>query len=416
MNHLLKSAAALSIALLGITNQSFAQADCGIDPGTVSILSDDFDAMHSVATRARQCASDTVQITTNQTAEHKSIQVPALGANPASYSVAIVPNNSLPPLLKNDLIRPLDDLISKFQPALQDRQLIRIDGKVMAIAFMVNTQHLWYRQDLLEQAGVTPPSSYEEVLEVARTLRDKGIMQYPLALNLKPGWDLGTEFLNLYNGYGGELFAKDSAEPAISGETGIQTLEMLKKLSEYMSPDFATFNTNEVARRWAAGEIALYNGWSSRPGSIIDPQGNSLPEVAAHSVFAAAPTVNGGTVPASYLWWVGFTIARNITDEDAEASFQAMMHAISPELLDDYASQAVWLIAGYQPGPAAEGAFKTVEAGAKAFPMLPYMGLMHTALSENLMEFLQGKESAEQALADTSRAYRAAALEAGYIQ
>ncbi|MGQ7847851.1 ABC transporter substrate-binding protein [Granulosicoccus sp. 3-233] len=415
MKHLLKSTAAASL-LLGTMSLASAQADCGIDKGRVSILSDDFEAMHVVADRAVACASDTVQITTNQTAEHKNIQVPALSAEPATYTVAIVPNNSLPPLLNEDLVRPLDALIDKFRPALQDHQLIRIDGKVMAIAFMVNTQHLWYRKDLLEAAGVEPPESYEEVLTVAAALREQGIKEYPLALNLKPGWDLGTEFLNMYQGFGGELFKDNSAEPRIDSEEGVRTLNMLKELSEYMSPEFATFDTNEVSRRWAAGELAIYNGWSSRPGGIIDPEGSSAPEVIANSAFGAAPTVAGGTTPASYLWWVGFTIARNISDEDAEASFQAMMHAISPELLETSAEQAVWLIAGYQPTAASTGAFLTVEAGAEPFPMLPYMGLLHTALSENLIEFLQGKESAEQALADATQAYRAAATEAGYLK
>lgn len=413
MKHLLKLTATLGVL---ISTLSLAQADCGLEKGRISILSDDFDAMHVVADRAKACASDSVQVTGNQSSEHKTIQVPALSASPATYTVAIVPNNSLPPLLNEDLVRPLDDLIEKFKPDLQDHQLIRIDGKVMAIAFMVNTQHLWYRKDLLEQAGVEPPTSYEEVLTVAKALRDQGIMEYPLALNLKPGWDLGTEFLNLYQGFGGELFAENSAEPAIDSDKGLQTLDMLKRLSEFMSPDFATFDTNEVSRRWAAGELAIYNGWSSRPGGIIDPEGSSTADVIANSVFSAAPTVGGGTTPASYLWWVGFTIARNISDEDAEASFQAMTHAISPELLEEYASQAVWLIAGYQPTAVSAGAFQTVEAGAEPFPMLPYIGLLHTALSENLSEFLQGKESAEQALADASQAYRAAATEAGYLK
>ncbi len=48
--------------------------------------------------------------------------------------------------------------------------------------------------------------------------------------------------------------------------------------------------------------------------------------------------------------------------------------------------------------------------------MLPYMGLLHTALSDNLIEFLQGKESAEQALADVTQAYTTAAKEGGFLQ
>ena len=41
---------------------------------------------------------------------------------------------------------------------------------------------------------------------------------------------------------------------------------------------------------------------------------------------------------------------------------------------------APWLIKGFQPGPAAVGVIATATGGAKAYPMLPYMGLLHTAL------------------------------------
>jgi molybdopterin-guanine dinucleotide biosynthesis protein A len=47
--------------------------------------------------------------------------------------------------------------------------------------------------------------------------------------------------------------------------------------------------------------------------------------------------------------------------------------------------------------------------------MEPFMGLMHTALGDNLSEFLQGSESAEQALADAEAAYIAAAKEQGFL-
>ena len=41
---------------------------------------------------------------------------------------------------------------------------------------------------------------------------------------------------------------------------------------------------------------------------------------------------------------------------------------------------------------------------------------MHTALGDNLSEFLQGRESAEKALADATAAYTAAAKSEGYLQ
>ena len=120
-------------------------------------------------------------VTANATAEHKNLQVPALTINPAEYTVAVVANNSIVPLLNDDLIRPLDDLVAKYGQDLQPNQLIKIDGKVMAIAFMGNGQHLFYRKDILEQGRrCRAAKSYEDVLAAAKAIKDKGLMDYPL--------------------------------------------------------------------------------------------------------------------------------------------------------------------------------------------------------------------------------------------
>ena len=58
----------------------------------------------------------------------------------------------------------------------------------------------------------------------------------------------------------------------------------------------------------------------------------------------------------------------------------------------------------------------TANGGAQPYPMLPYMGLLHTALGSELADFMQGRESAEDALRDTEAAYTAAAREGGYLK
>ncbi len=412
MKYTLTYSVALS-ALLATT--SVVYADCGIAKGSVRILSNDFLALQVVNTAASACASDTVEVTTNQTAEHKNIQVAALSTSPAAYTVAVVANGSLVPLLNDGLVRPLDDLVAKYGAQLQPNQLIKIDGKIMAIAFMANAQHLMYRKSVLDAAGIAPPKTYEDVVAAAVMLKEKGEIASPLVANFKPGWDLGEEFINMYVGYGGEFFEPGTANPAISGDAGLKTLAMLKSMADTMSPEYMTFNTNSLGPVWEAGGAAMQNMWGSRASALIDPAGPS-PDVAADTVLAAAPTVGGGTIPAATLWWDGFAIAKNITDEDAEASFQAMMAGIAPEVAAANPTAAAWLIAGYEPTPAAIGVFDTVAAGAKPYPMLPYMGLLHTALGDNLAEFMQGQESAEQALADATTAYITAAKEAGFLQ
>ena len=42
-----------------------------------------------------------------------------------------------------------------------------INGKTMAVALMVNMQHLVFRRDILDQLGIAVPANYDEVLAAA---------------------------------------------------------------------------------------------------------------------------------------------------------------------------------------------------------------------------------------------------------
>lgn len=291
-------ASAATIMLSGLVAVQAARAECGIEKGTVRILSNDFEALRLVVSEAEKCASATVKVSKNQTSEHKNLQVPALKINPAQYTVAVIANNSIVPLLNEGLLRPLDDLVAKYGQDLQPTQLIKLDGKVMAIAFMGNSQHLFFRKDILEKAGLQQPKSYEDVLAAAKAIKEKGLMQYPLAASNKAGWDLAAEFVNMYLGYGGELFAAGSAAPAINNEKGLATLKTMKAMTEYMNPDYMTYNADEIVKGYAAGKTAIINAWGSLAGGVIDPV-KTPAEIADNTVLGAAPTVGGRLDPCS---------------------------------------------------------------------------------------------------------------------
>ena len=381
------------------------------------ILGNDFDAISVVADEARECASDTVEVAVNLTTEHKNIQVPALTTDPAEYTVAIVANNSIVPLLNEGLIRPLDDLIAEHGADLAPTQRIMVDGQTVAIAFMGNAQHLFFRADVLEEAGVraAPPPTRRCSRPPRRSAR-RGIMEHPLAATDAAGWYLAAEFVNMHLGMGGAFFEPGTAEPAIEGDAGVRTLEMMKSLTEYMGPDFLNYTADEMKALYLAGDVAIMNQWGSMAEAHLDAETSGNAEVSDATVLAPAPTVGGGSVPAAALWWDGFSIASNISDEDAAASFQAMMHAIRPEVAAENPTAATWLIPGFEPTELSASVLATAEAGAQAYPMTPQMGLMHTALGAELPDFMQGTESAEKALADVAASYRVSAREAGFLE
>jgi multiple sugar transport system substrate-binding protein len=189
----------------------------------------------------------------------------------------------------------------------------------------------------------------------------------------------------------------------------------MKELTAYMGPDYLTFDSDEMNKLYQAGKIAINNNWGSIAGAAIDPK-VATKDVVENTVFAAAPTVGGNAIPAAALWWDGFAIAKNVSDEDAEASFRAMVHGIRPEVAEKNPNAATWLIKGYKPGPAAVGVLANANGGAKPYPMVPYMGLLHTALSVELADFIKGVEPAEKAMADVEAAYNAAAKEGGFLK
>ena len=396
------------------TLASSAWAGCGISEGRVSIVGNEFPAIQTIGAGAMECAGGGVTVETNLTADHQKINLPGMTGNPAEFTSAIVANSSIVALMNNDVIRPLNDLVAKHGQGLQKSQLVTIDGNIMGIAFMANAQHLTYRSDVLKDLGIAVPSTYEEMLAAAEKIRNYNLMENPIGGAYAAGWNLAEEFVNMYMGYGGEFFKPGTAEIAVNNQHGVDSLNMMKALSEYMNPDFLTHDSNATSAEWKAGNVALMNMWGSRIGALKGDEVDAA--VVAATATAGPMTVGGGTTAASTLWWDGFTVAKNISDADAEATFMAMMHAIRPAMLNETTSpQAVWLIDGYEPTPAAAGVFAAAAMGTKPYPMLPYAGLMHSAAGAELVDFMQGKETAEQALAGLEAAYTTAATEKGYL-
>jgi ABC-type glycerol-3-phosphate transport system substrate-binding protein len=411
MNMLSKLALTAAVAIVG---SSSAFAGCGVSSGSVRIIANDFPASQAVSAEAMKCDGGGASVAVNLNKDYKDLIVAAMTANPAEYTTSHATNSTLVTLMNDDLVRPLNDYVAKYGQGISKSQLITVDGNVMAIAFMANAQHLFYRQDILDAAGVGVPASYDEVLAAAKAIKGKGLMDYPIAGTYKAGWNLGEEFVNMYLGHGGSFFKAGSAEPAINNAQGVATLNMMKELSEYMNPDFLTHDSNAVQASWEAGNVAMTNLWGSRAGAVTDGEGSTA-DIEKNTKFASAPTAAGGSIPSSTLWWDGFAIAKNISDADAEATFQVIMAGISPDMAKANADKANWLMAGVTARAAGVGVIATAQGAAAPYPMLPYMGTLHGAAGGELADFLQGKESAEQALADIEAAYRAAAKEKGFL-
>jgi ABC-type glycerol-3-phosphate transport system substrate-binding protein len=284
----------------------------------------------------------------------------------------------------------------------------------MAIAMMANTQHLLYRKDILEELGIAVPTTWDEVLAAAEAIKASGKVQYPLGATMKAGWNLGQDFNNMFLGYGGQFLNADGT-PSVNTEAGVKALEMMKALTAYMDPEYLTSDSTYVQQQFQQGKIAMANLWGSRAGAMDDPAES---QVVGKVASAAAPLAMPGGAPATTLWWDGIVIAKNISDAEAEAAFRVAMEGLDEEMVKANNADAIWLIPGYEMTPLSQGTVDTLTAqpAPPSYPSTNEMGLMHTALGNELPAFFTGERDAAATLAAVEAAYISAAKEAGLLQ
>ncbi len=385
-----------------------AEAACAYENQvTLKALTAGFEAWKAVTSAMAECGNFTADLDQ----EFRQKQPAAFAADPALYHIGGVANATLVPLLSDGTIRPLDDLVARYGQNLRPNQLVKIDGEVVAIAMMVNAQHLMYRQDILAAHDIPVPATYDEVLAAAEKIRASGDMAYPLGGTYKTGWNLAEEFVNLYLGFEGSFFDANW-NPTVRNDQGVATLELMKALTAYMEPDYLSADSSVVQVQFQKGEIAMANLWASRAAAMDDPNES---DVVGKVYMAAAPAALEGGPPASTLWWDGIVLAKNIPDDHAEAAFRVALEGMDTDMVQANNDVAVWLIEGFEPGRLAQGASETAARGAAGYPSSPAMGIMHTALGDHIADYLLDKESAEQTLEDIEKAYIDAAREGGIL-
>ena len=265
-----------------------AAAECTIDNDTpLQSLTNSFEAWKVVTDEMAECGNFTAVLDN----EFRQKQAPAFAASPPLYQIGGVADGDFTPLIQQNLARPLDDLVERYGEQLRPNQFIQVDGEIMAIAMMINNQHLMYRADILEDLGIEVPATYDELLAAAAKIEEAGVVEYPLGATYMSGWNLAKDFTNMYLAMGGAFFDEDD-RPTIANETGVAAIETMKAVTRYLDPEFLVSDSTYVQQQFQQGKIAMANFWASRAAAVIDPEESAFADRIA---MAAAPAaVEGG--------------------------------------------------------------------------------------------------------------------------
>ena len=388
-------------------------AECNVDgSGEVNVLSNFFETLELVANTMKECERDGLVVDAKLTTEHRAETNQAFAAATSPYDSAAVANSSITPLQARGQLLPLNDLVDKYRDKynLEDQMLIRFGDDIMAIAFMVNAQHFYYRKDIFKEHGIAVPKTYDELLAAAKALKEAGI-EHPYGAAFGNSWELANEYVNLLLANGGQLFDPATSEPAFESPEAVEALEIMGELFKYMSPNSMSMDFGAVKRQLQQGDVVMAIQWGDQAPTMDNADEST---VVGKIGYAPAPATREGGPPASTFWWDGYVIPKNL-DGDPDVTFQVIMHGIGAETVEKNNDTTLWIRSNYKPTNYTAAITETVMAGAPPYPMNPQSSLAHSSLGENIADFITGQESAAQSLADAAKAYRAAAREQGLL-
>lgn len=393
-------------------------AKCGAikAQGEINIIGNSFPALQHIAREMETCNRPGLKVVFKMTPQARQEIEQAFASDGKSpFDAAVVSMGTYANLQSKGQLQPLTDLVNKYRAKyhIEDRMLIRVNGEVMAIAFMQNAQNFYYRKDIFDKFGLKVPATYSEMLQEAAVIKAKEpSIEFPIAQTFAKGFDSSTEFVNIFAGFGGKMFKPGSAQPAFNDAAGVKAIETMKAMLPFMTPNALASNSDDVMNQFQQGKAAMGVLWASRAARMDDP---SASKVVGKMEFAAAPAASPGGKSATHLWWDGVVMPKNTT-ADRDAVFQVLMESLSEETVRSGNDTAIWIRSAYKPTRFGTGVVESAKAGAPIWPTEPFFSLAQGEIGKVLPDALTGKLAPKEALDIAAAAYTRVAAEKGFLK
>lgn len=140
--------------------------------------------------------------------------------------------------------------------------------------FRTDAGMLYYREDLLKQAGLEPPATTRDLLTSAKTLQDSGKADWGYVWQGQQYEGVAAMFVELLQGFGGTWVDAQSLDVGLDQPEAIAAVDFLKQtMADKISPPGVTSYQEEEARRlFESGQTVYMRNWPYAWKLGNDPQ------------------------------------------------------------------------------------------------------------------------------------------------
>ncbi|MDY5403592.1 MAG: sugar ABC transporter substrate-binding protein [Trueperella sp.] len=210
--------------------------------------------------------------------------------------------NHVTEMIDADALVPLDDVIDVigrdrfYETALAEGES---DGAHYSVPLYSHAQLMWIRKDLLEDAGLEVPQTWDELSAAAEKLTDGSV--FGLSVPMGSNDMAATRFLNFYVQSNGEALIDEEGRADLTSQAALDGIKYFTDLYKKTSPEGSVnFNILDQATLYYQGKTAFdfnsgfqIGGVESTTPDLLDAiEGVPLPRMKASDPIYGGETSN----------------------------------------------------------------------------------------------------------------------------
>ena len=174
----------------------------------------------------------------------------------------------VPTLWDQGLLSPLNDVMEdvyklaggkdNFNKAAVDRYTLPT-GELTAVPYILSSYVFWFRQDLLQEAGLTPPTGHWDfnfLLKAVKALHKPPSMYgiaMPISHTNTPQYNLAPFIF----GNGGHLLSADLKDVVFDSPEVREAVDLVKELTQYVPPGATSWGSPDQVNAIVTGNCAM---------------------------------------------------------------------------------------------------------------------------------------------------------------
>lgn len=168
------------------------------------------------------------------------------------------------------------------------RDSVEVDGRIYGVPVMTERHIVYYRSDILADAGIPVPETLDELEAAAAKLNDPSNGFYGIAMR-GARVPLVTQFSSFLYSFGGD-FQDDKGNATIDTPEAVKAYEFYGNLLRNYGPPGATnMGWVEASAIFAQGNAAFYIDADSQAYTFLDPTKSAVVDTVGYASFPAGP-------------------------------------------------------------------------------------------------------------------------------